>query len=138
MCILLHPTHPICLLLHPRPQCASYSTLHIQYVYYFTLDPNVHPTPPYTSNMSTTPPCYPCLLRTLPYPPNLYPTWYSLSFQSGPNLSCHFRPVLSIKDDRTGQNKHELLQYSVRTINNSKVSRITYPRKMHALYEKLV
>ena len=34
-----------------------------------------------------------------------------------------------LKDDRTGQNKHELLQYSVRTINNSKVSRITYPRK---------
>ena len=56
MCTLLHPTHPICLLLHPRPQCASYSTLHIQYVYYSTLDPNVHPTPPYTSNMSTTPP----------------------------------------------------------------------------------
>ena len=43
-----------------------------------------------------------------------------------------------LKDDKTGQNKQELLQYSVRTINNSKVSRITYPRKMHALYEKRV
>ena len=43
-----------------------------------------------------------------------------------------------LKDDRTGQNKHELLQYSIRTINNSKVSCITYPRKMHALYEKRV
>ena len=43
-----------------------------------------------------------------------------------------------LKDDKTGQNKHELLQYSVRTINNSKVSRITYSRKMHALYEKRV
>ena len=42
------------------------------------------------------------------------------------------------KDEETGQNKHELLQYSVRTINNSKVSRITYQHKMHALYEKRV
>ena len=46
--------------------------------------------------------------------------------------------ILLFKDDRTGQNKHELLQYSFRTINNSTVSRITYPRKMHALYEKRV
>ena len=44
----------------------------------------------------------------------------------------------NIKDDQTGENKHELLQYSVRTINNSKVSRIPYPRKMHAFYEKRV
>ena len=55
------------------------------------------------------------------------------------HVVCVFLPHdYLIKDDRTGQNKHELLQYSVRTINNSKVSRLTYPRKMHALYEKLV
>ena len=42
------------------------------------------------------------------------------------------------KDETTGQIKHELIQYSVRTINNSQVSGITYPRKMHALYEKQV
>ena len=48
----------------------------------------------------------------------------------------HF--IASVKDDQSGQHTHELLQYSVRTINNSKVSRITYPRKMHALYEKRV
>ena len=41
-----------------------------------------------------------------------------------------------IKDEKTGQIKHELIQYSIRTINNSQVSGITYPRKMHALYEK--
>ena len=41
-----------------------------------------------------------------------------------------------IKDDKPEQIKHELIQYSVRTINNSQVSRKTYPRKMHALYEK--
>ena len=40
------------------------------------------------------------------------------------------------KDDKPEQIKHELIQYSVRTINNSQVSRKTYPRKMHALYEK--
>ena len=51
---------------------------------------------------------------------------------------AHYPARVDLKDDRTGQNKHELLQYSVRTINNSKVSRITYPRKMHALYEKRV
>ena len=44
----------------------------------------------------------------------------------------------AIKDETTGQIKHELIQYSVRTINNSQVSGITYPRKMHALYEKQV
>ena len=44
----------------------------------------------------------------------------------------------SLKDETTGQIKHELIQYSVRTINNSQVSGITYPRKMHALYEKQV
>ena len=33
--------------------------------------------------------------------------------------------LILLKDDRTGQNKHELLQYSVRTINNSKVSGLT-------------
>ena len=43
-----------------------------------------------------------------------------------------------VKDDKPGQIKHELIQYSVRTINNSQVSRKTYPRKMHALYEKRV
>ena len=43
-----------------------------------------------------------------------------------------------VKDETTGQIKHELIQYSVRTINNSQVSGITYPRKMHALYEKQV
>ena len=43
---------------------------------------------------------------------------------------------LNIKDDKPEQIKHELIQYSVRTINNSQVSRKTYPRKMHALYEK--
>ena len=42
----------------------------------------------------------------------------------------------TIKDEKTGQIKHELIQYSVRTINNSQVSGITYPRKMYALYEK--
>ena len=41
-----------------------------------------------------------------------------------------------VKDDKPEQIKHELIQYSVRTINNSQVSRKTYPRKMHALYEK--
>ena len=41
-----------------------------------------------------------------------------------------------LKDDKPEQIKHELIQYSVRTINNSQVSRKTYPRKMHALYEK--
>ena len=56
-------------------------------------------------------------------------------------LSSHVLTItvdIHLKDDRTGQNKHELLQYSVRTINNCTVSRITYPRKMHALYEKRV
>ena len=42
----------------------------------------------------------------------------------------------TLKDDKPEQIKHELIQYSVRTINNSQVSRKTYPRKMHALYEK--
>ena len=41
-----------------------------------------------------------------------------------------------MQDDKPEQIKHELIQYSVRTINNSQVSRKTYPRKMHALYEK--
>ena len=45
--------------------------------------------------------------------------------------------LINIKDDLTLENKHELLQYSIKT-NNSQVSRITYPRKMHALYEKRV
>ena len=44
--------------------------------------------------------------------------------------------MLMVKDDKPEQIKHELIQYSVRTINNSQVSRKTYPRKMHALYEK--
>ena len=48
------------------------------------------------------------------------------------NVVC----IYVIKDEETFANKHELLQYSVRTINNGKVSRITYPRKMHAFYEK--
>ena len=48
-------------------------------------------------------------------------------------LQCIFE---LIKDDKPEQIKHELIQYSVRTINNSQVSRKTYPRKMHALYEK--
>ena len=46
------------------------------------------------------------------------------------------RIALALKDDKPEQIKHELIQYSVRTINNSQVSRKTYPRKMHALYEK--
>ena len=49
---------------------------------------------------------------------------------NGPCRSSNF------KDDKPEQIKHELIQYSVRTINNSQVSRKTYPRKMHALYEK--
>ena len=46
--------------------------------------------------------------------------------------------ILGFKDDLTGENKHELLQYSVRTINNSKVSHITCPHKMNAVSEKRV
>ena len=52
---------------------------------------------------------------------------------------CVFSPgvslassIVAVKDEGTFANKHELLQYSVRTINSSKVSRITYPRKIHA------
>ena len=44
----------------------------------------------------------------------------------------------TLKDENTGQIKHKLIQYSVRTINNNQVSRITYPHRMHALYEKRV
>ena len=47
-----------------------------------------------------------------------------------------YTTAATFKDEKTGQIKHELIQYSVRTINNSQVSGITYPRKMHALYEK--
>ena len=50
-------------------------------------------------------------------------------------LICNYI-VIRLKDDKPEQIKHELIQYSVRTINNSQVSRKTYPRKMHALYEK--
>ena len=49
------------------------------------------------------------------------------SYQSSPSsaIPCFPRdslhvfrhPFCDVKDDRTGQNKHELLQYSVRTIN---------------------
>ena len=45
---------------------------------------------------------------------------------------------IALKDEETFANKHELLQYSVRTINKSKASRITYPHKMHAFYEERV
>ena len=40
--------------------------------------------------------------------------------------------IEKIKYEETFANKHELLPYSVRTINNNKVSRITYLRKTHA------